>query len=1221
MKPKQASQGGYSIVELMIAMLIMGAMASAVMMARSYVAKQTVITTDKAFATQKAIQMFEELRADAGNQQTGLQLIDNYSDGSNYNAVLTTDKAVTSPADPLSANKKPNGYWKFWRQVEVLHLPQDPFARIITVKVYGGNNNNTANPGNALAEAGGLLRTITNVYSPSQVYDVYELAISNELGWFTVVPNMDAAFSQAVSAVQILNPGLVIRDHHVTQTAFGRDFFYNPYINQAQDTTHAVIPLIYFYPGNTPQDSVAPDTGSDAMFFSPAQLEAVGGINVDGNILNDNGYSMCDMFNTAMRYPDELAAYQAVSQANATASASALPYEMTLRMLLEKMNSQPASIMNPMIISMHGEVLPLVNMSNYSFAAKDPTNASGAGGANIRVVTHPTLIHYPHNSAVTLRVYAYYDGLLNPSLLDTTYPKTASNVASTITLYFPSVKLTSSDIGVSAIIGGVSGGATYAYNDIAVTMGSGNATMGMYWTMGSPNGISDTCVTLFNTPLRCMAVSTGGTTTGLLAAYRLQNAEYIPCPVDSTGDFTTDLTSPAKTGPLNTARWIIRINSASSVTDGQWAVETRLGTNLTTGNYPATVVGSAGYTLMSDLSRTYIWKGTGSNAGVPWGGSGVTPFTERFQFNGDPRHEPYLDCKFGSVALGTQDAGTTIDDDSYNWYFQNVGSDSQVPIADGYSGFQQSTNGYHGFPTGTGAGFYGDMRDMPRYYYLYRRGILQTTGIFTNINGWTCWHASEGGELGGTYQPFQNSLSYLTTPWDPANATSPTIQTIDEIQTSNNWNPTAISGAATNSTARDEMFYNSSAPLDPTKTWFAKHWLGELYPDLGGGVTNYAVTWIAMGNLPTTFFWKVPYEAIQEATDDYNGFDGSRHYEWGVGSQGPAAFFNGIAVGSGGATWGMACEGGSFNSDITNLGLNLYNITNFSLGSPLGGANQRAWNCYYDLHATAADMPPEWSTTYYTNRRTSISVPNMPSSLTSNPARLFYTNEDNNLITHINSSPQTWEGMGIVEMDMGTTQTGYFNISTLAPQGNTGPQILAQTGVNTMIRTFLDGGILKPSGTAGHIPQLPLFQITSGNAANQFTNPTSVVLSWSSPVTGASLWTRWAGFNGGANWYTEEYPGYSVGASITASTYTEPVSVNYVPMWSSNLTTWNYINDGSSAVTGNYYAPVTDITNQSSVTWSVTSLGQGNYTVRVEAFRQGYPLHYSYHQTQLFFTR
>jgi len=1261
---KKLNAQGMTIIELLIAVGIMAALASSVILARQFMAKQTQKTSDKIFATQKAIQMFEELRALAAQGGTaGFATLDNYNDGSNYQDILTTDKSVTAPGDPLSANKN-IGYWKFWRQVSIVHVTQDPFARIVNVRVYGGLSGNKADTGTLLAEVGGILRITYSPVPPTQVYDVYALALSNELGWFTQVPNMLTAFESAVNAVTVINPGLIIRQHEISQTAFGRDFFYNPYINQAQDTITAVMPWIYFYAGNTPATSGS-TSGTDTMFFNPAQLEAVGGINVDGTIKSDNGFSMCDMYNTGMRYPDEVAAYNAVSQSIASIPGSQ-PYQITLRMLLEQMNSQPASLTNPLIVSMHGEVLPLVNIRNYSDAAKDPLNASGSGGPNLRVVTHPDLVHYPSITAgstrpVSLRVYAYYDGLLNPSNLDTTYSMaTGTNipVVPNITIYFPSLKFSTGDLNVTAISGGVTGGTNYRYTaNNNLSSGAVNAVMNMYWTLTNPNG-TDTLITLYNTPSRCATVIAGGVTTGLYPTQRLYNAEYIPCSVDTNKNYSTDLTTSASSAnakPVNTARWIISFKQASliNIPDGQYPVETRIGTSASCTlwgdyNYSTTPIGpipsgsAAASELMADISRTYLWIGTGNNSGVTWGGSGVTPFTERYQYNGDPRHCPYLDCKFGSVALATQDSGTTIDSDSYNWYWEAIGNDNPSGNqGDGYGGFLKSTAGFNGQPTGTGT--YGDMRDLPRYYYTYRRGLLQTTGVFTNLNGWTCWHASEGGEIGGTYDPFASSLKYLDTPWDPADTAAPSTRNIDEVQDSNNWNPTAIGGVTVHTTARDVM-YNNGKSLNAATNWYAKWWLGEMYPDLGGGVTNYAAMWVTVGNLPTTYFWRVPFEAIT-ATGDTNGLDLGRHLQWGVGSVGPAAFMNGAVGTSGAATnYSLASDGGGGvgnQSDITNLGVNLYNTTNFVMGSPVSAANTRPWNCYFDLSQDGSKMPPNWTDSYYKGLRTILSVPSVPSSLTSNPSRIIYTSEDTTETGDLHSSPVTWNTLGVVEMDYvpsaGVTQTGYFNLSGLAPQGSSGALVLAQTGINTMLRTTLDAGLLHPAGKAGHIPQLPLFQVTTGNPANQFTNPAAVTLTWASPVSWLpsipvtqTLWTRWAGSNGAANWYTEEYPNYNpasvAGGPVTNSTYVEPVTLFYVPMWSSNGGgVWISAMDNATTLTpGNYYAPASCSTTQMAVTWSTpaASFPQATYQVRVDGFRQGYPLHYSYHEVDdISFTR
>ncbi len=80
---KKLNASGYNLVELAIAVLILAAMASTVMMARSYMAKTTQKNSDKAFATQKAVQMVEELREGGlvNGSESGVTILDNFSDG------------------------------------------------------------------------------------------------------------------------------------------------------------------------------------------------------------------------------------------------------------------------------------------------------------------------------------------------------------------------------------------------------------------------------------------------------------------------------------------------------------------------------------------------------------------------------------------------------------------------------------------------------------------------------------------------------------------------------------------------------------------------------------------------------------------------------------------------------------------------------------------------------------------------------------------------------------------------------------------------------------------------------------------------------------------------------------------------------------------------------------------------------------------------------------
>ncbi len=152
-------------------------------------------------------------------------------------------------------------------------------------------------------------------------------------------------------------------------------------------------------------------------------------------------------------------------------------------------------------------------------------------------------------------------------------------------------------------------------------------------------------------------------------------------------------------------------------------------------------------TQAPNLSRTYVWLGGGSVSGLGTSSCGITPWTERYQYIGDPRDCPYADSKFGSAAMGTTDSFVTIAANSFNLYFKDLSANPQ----DGYYGYTTTTSGYEGNS---------DIRDMPKYYMLYRNGLLTQQGIFCNLNGYTAWHADMGGEFGDYYDPFCGSLRY-----------------------------------------------------------------------------------------------------------------------------------------------------------------------------------------------------------------------------------------------------------------------------------------------------------------------------------------------------------------------------------------------------------------------------------------------------------------------------
>ncbi|MCX5781832.1 MAG: hypothetical protein NT145_03895 [Elusimicrobia bacterium] len=226
---------------------------------------------------------------------------------------------------------------------------------------------------------------------------------------------------------------------------------------------------------------------------------------------------------------------------------------------------------------------------------------------------------------------------------------------------------------------------------------------------------------------------------------------------------------------------------------------------------------------MTNLSKTYVWVST------------PVPFTEQYQYTGDPRHCPYTDVK--------QSGG-------YNWYFRQVADNALR-----YAGFANTANGYA--HTANGAKVC-DV-DVPRTFLTFREGLLKNTAIWSAINGWSYYYFGLGGEFGADQTPFTNSIYFVETPWVAASAA---INNVNEIC---NWNAPNI-------------VYNRLVSKTDN-SWYARFWLGELYPD---GFFN---IWTGSGNLPTG--------AGNFYRQNYNGIaDLNFQRESSIGEEGCASFYN-----------------------------------------------------------------------------------------------------------------------------------------------------------------------------------------------------------------------------------------------------------------------------------------------------------------------------------------
>lgn len=1130
---KKLDQRGLTLVELLVSMTILAMVALAVISARYFVAKRGVDVNDKAYAAEKAIQMMEEIKSVAVG---GTAVLDSYDDGSNtFNPLLTTDKNVTNPGDPLSGNRtSPSGTgWRFLRNISIQHMSDDPTARQVYIRVFRSSSADSTLPDIELADVGGVVRTLTGKTYPSQVFDVYFLDLVNVPGWWAQVPTLQTTFRDSViPAILQLNPGLVIRQHYITRTAFGRDQQYYPYLNVAQTTNNAAMPYVYFYPGSVTDDNndPVPATIFAASLGNPGVLgvDQAGQVNVDGSHVNTTPYSLCDQYNHAVRYPDEVRLY---NQACAQAQAVGVPTpEPSLRMLLEEMNSAPQSFTNALIVNLHGELLPMPAMRNYSDAAKDPSNLSGNGGPNIRVVTHPECIHYPTGTAINLRVYAYYDGMDGTGGISSpaNYPATA--VVPKITVLLPNEGLVGSGVSLTAIVGNNS--VTYA--DFPEPT-SGVASMGMSWTaaLTNPFGGSATqlCITLYNTPLRCPQ---GPVSTGLNPSNWLYGLEYIPCAIKGNGNpFSSFDLSNSSVNAKNTARWVITLSGLTGTgtdTNDPYIIETRIGTDLLSGTISDNP---------PNLSRTYVWMG---NSAPP-------PITERYQFIGDPRHCPYMDVKNGSQ----NGDSVSIGPDGYNWYFTSITNGTN------YNGFTQTANGW---------GSQLNRIDVPRYLQLYRHAILGTQAIWSTMNGYSYFYYGIGGEFGGDTSPFQNGVSFVQSPWVPG---STTVKTVDEILTQG-WASANI--------------VNSRIVMETNHKWYAKYWLGELYPD-----SQYA-TWNTTGNLPTGTgnFYREAYTSANLTSVPTTWSGPTNAVGTSLDSLGCASFFNGNGSGSGNSVFGH--DGSlsasppystSASATIMQLGFNLQPMFTIPMGSPLGCT--RPWQI-----GLTTGTPTEWSINPYKSERTTLTIPSITTGGVAVP-RNFYQSEDTN-------SPSGWQGSAVVKQTSGT-KTAYYIVSGLAIQASLGSQVLGEPAIMEMLRTFMDGGLYSGQD---HIVQLPLVTLLHPAPTDQLTNPTSIAVTWS------SAWQRW-----GANPYTEEY------APVTYTADNSVTMVYNLKYFKDGDSTWRFVGDNSAAVTGVCDCDLagSHAVTTTSYTWDVsdtTQFSQGNYNVIVEAYRYNYLLHYSFHE-------
>jgi hypothetical protein len=516
----------------------------------------------------------------------------------------------------------------------------------------------------------------------------------------------------------------------------------------------------------------------------------------------------------------------------------------------------------------------------------------------------------------------------------------------------------------------------------------------------------------------------------------------------------------------------------------------------------------------TNLSRTYVWVVT------------QPPVTERYQFMGDPRHCPYIDVK--------QNHG-------YNPYFVE-----DLDSGSGYSGFDKTIKPYTGYDPAWSSRVEGNSHssvdvDLPRFYWLIRNTLMNTSAVFSSMDGVLACTFGLGGEFGfgGTTYGWL-PLKFPVQPWFPDQTGT---MFVNELTKHN-----------------DPGCINQSKVIARTdKSWYARYWLGELYPDY-----VYTSQWQPNhGNLPVGVndFYRADYSS-------FTAFGYSR-------ARCPAFDAAPVMLNT---TTSNYVTGKHFRhkqfektiGTITNAGISVYNTFNIPLIA-------QTTDVYYpfSFDDEGATDPFGWEN--YAADRTHVQI-SMP--CLADTKRFYY------------SEPQSCSALIIRGTAQDGTNASYF-INVTEMSYNMKKQISGRFITAALLKTFIDSGVYYR--LYDNITQVPRVIVSTTSIANDalLTNPSVIPITWNTD------WRRWDGE------YHDYYPANFVG-------YPVETPLRYHFKYSSDGgATWKFA-DGVATAPGERVASY-ELSNRSQE-WDASSLSAGAYILMVECYRKDYALHYSYDQ-------
>jgi hypothetical protein len=1163
---------GFTFAELGLALvvIVVGAVVLFTHLSLNYSATRS--QKDRVFALTKAQALLAELQGyvdrSAGSAATDLDALDDGVVNKPTLSISTEGGTLIAPDHPLSGNYRTGGQWHWSRRITVRRFPgvSNRNMRYVTVRIYRRDAAGVSTP---LADLSSVINSAGSAYPTTQVFDVYLVAIESIPGWWVYMDAIRPFVESTIDDLESRNPGLEVRTHWITKASYGRNPAYRPYVNEAVDSLQDV-PSVYWYPGCMPVGSAS------AFYYVPGNMTAR--IAVDGTerhgyqpLLGDPDYNpypyaLADTFNHAMRYPQERAFHDLrVAEIRAAKAAGATPddvsEEPTLRLFLDDLVSNPDRYRHALIINLHGELLPMPPLRNYSDAARCPVNLP-----EVRVVAHPEELRTDRTAAspagdVVLRVYAYKTRpnanpgvTFMPDHMPIAIQVMNVDLTDPLNLLGPYPGL-AAGVELKNVRGGVLLGLPLATDRYATTwedakhrtnaLRSGNE---MYYEASfvdpGPGLEKYTLFKLYQTPVIAPPVVDGAATRGLPPTERgrLYGMDYVPCPCENPPTFANDLTWNNNAAPRNTARWTIRI-PRSVLGSGRFrdqlgtaydppgdvtlTVRTRiwdpsLAEPMTSGTmYPAAI-------QPDNVSETYTW----------WADSSTdVPVTERAQFQGDPRHLPYRDCWNGGEFAN-----------AYNWYWDTLNNDLE--------------NAYLDFPAidqaRLRARWNGGLRqDLPRLLELLRTGLVESQALWTTLTGFSYYYCGIGGEIGyDAANGYPTSIPVNLKPFGGGSGTTGFVDTITGAH-----RVTRGAGAA-------------------GSYWWSMPWLGELCPD-----THYAAQWLALdadgrvrGNLDSG-----PNANQFRRDPEYDVYWNSGMTAYGTrlnpsaihrtSSLGCTALFN---AGTSGSTFHHTSNDGQ-TGNLIDAGPELAANYNFPL--PANTRISRPFGL-----ALAGGAGPEFGYAPYSAARYGTTM-----------VRRFYNHQ----------AGQT--GSGLVQLrNPAGTSAAYIVVNGLDRTLESGSAFIAKYSLLSMVQSFFECG--NAGLGALRVKQPARVEIDAPTEITELDNPSTITIQWHVD------WKRWDGLKyttSTSTTFTE--PESEIEYVLTYSRdggTTWCFAHDDAPAQPGVRPAAVYLR----ADTG---------PGQESWTWPVpaASFPAGSYLIRIEAYRQNQALHYSQHQVKVYIER